>query len=328
MKINFKPMLSPNEKTDLEAINYPQSASDKLDGIRLIFHPVLEIVSRSLKPIPNVQLKHKFRHILRFAKENNMILDGEVYSPKRTFQEITRAVMTQDFTDEKTIKKLQKDLGFDNGRTGLYIFDLLKDMEFYCFDVLNLNIEGCELVPFENRSTIYHSIELEYFNSVKQTIVNSKEEVENLYEAALNNDCEGLILKNPKGRYKFARATIKENLSYKVKPYEDFDAKIIGVTERQENTGESFTNELGASVKHNYKDNKEGLGIAACFIVDYNGHEVKPTITGSEEFRKEIWENRESYIGKTIEYKGMMVGSKDKPRHPTFLRFREDKDHE
>ena len=42
-------------------------------------------------------------------------------------------------------------------------------------------------------------------------------------------------------------------------------------------------------------------------------------------FRKEIWENQKKYIGKTIEFKGMLVGAKDLIRHPVFLRFRSDK---
>jgi len=42
--------------------------------------------------------------------------------------------------------------------------------------------------------------------------------------------------------------------------------------------------------------------------------------------KEEVWKNKEKYIGRIIEYKGMLVGAKDVPRHPTFVRFREDKD--
>ena len=41
---------------------------------------------------------------------------------------------------------------------------------------------------------------------------------------------------------------------------------------------------------------------------------------------EEIWKNRESYLGRWIEYRGMLVGAKDLPRHPTMTRFRNDKD--
>ena len=41
---------------------------------------------------------------------------------------------------------------------------------------------------------------------------------------------------------------------------------------------------------------------------------------------QEIWKNKESYIGRWIQYKGMMVGAKSVPRHPVMERFREDRD--
>ena len=53
---------------------------------------------------------------------------------------------------------------------------------------------------------------------------------------------------------------------------------------------------------------------------------MKVSITGLEEFRREIWTNKETYIGKIMEVKGMLIGSKDVLRHPTFVRFREDRD--
>lgn len=342
--MKFKPMLCPNEKIYLDNLNYPITASVKLDGIRCIFHPELEIVSRSLKPIQNKQLKDKFAHILEYAKTNNLILDGEIYSPKRTFQEISRAVMTQDFSDEKTIKKLVKEYNIYNKEdlesekiVISNILELLEDMEFYCFDVLNLSVTNNELFPFKNRHNIYESINLKYFNPVNQIIMNTKENIKEFFEEALKTGNEGLILKSLDGRYKFGRGTINEGLCFKVKPFETFDAKIVGVTERFENTNESFKNQLGQSTKRNTIDNKEGTGIAACFIVEYmkqdepNGDpniydHAKPVITGSEDFRREIWHNKESYIGKMIEYKAMMIGSKDVPRHPVFLRFREDRD--
>ena len=56
------------------------------------------------------------------------------------------------------------------------------------------------------------------------------------------------------------------------------------------------------------------------------GEDPRVTITGTEEFRRDIWKNKEKYIGKMIEYKAMVIGMKDFPRHPTFLRFREDRD--
>jgi DNA ligase-1 len=160
---------------------------------------------------------------------------------------------------------------------------------------------------------------------VEQNKVNSKEEVEQLFEKALTNGFEGLILKNPSTWYKFGRATVNEGAMYKVKPYRTFDAKIIDIEERMENTSESFTNELGKSQKHNNKEAMIPTGIAGSIIVEYNGETQKVALTGEESFRKQLWAAKSHYIGKWIEYKGMLIGSKDRVRHPTFVRFREDK---
>jgi DNA ligase-1 len=41
--------------------------------------------------------------------------------------------------------------------------------------------------------------------------------------------------------------------------------------------------------------------------------------------RKQIWDNRDKYIGKIVKYKYLPVGTIDAPRHPVFLGLR-DKD--
>jgi len=40
----------------------------------------------------------------------------------------------------------------------------------------------------------------------------------------------------------------------------------------------------------------------------------------------EIWNNQEKHINRFIEWKGLLVGAKDKPRHATSIRWRADKD--
>lgn len=297
----FKPMLSANETIDLDKIKYPKLASGKLDGVRFIVHPDLGMVTRSLKQIPNIKIREKFQPILDIAKRHNIILDGEIYSHKLTFQEIISVVMTHDTT--KNVDKVK----------------------FHCFECCNDNFKNA---PFIKRCSMINALlksKIDLVKIVEQKEVNSKEEVIQLYRHALSHNYEGLILRDPNSPYKFGRSTLKQEWMLKLKPFKTFDAHIIGVEERMENLNESFRNELGQSTKRNTVDAKEPTGIAAKFIVNYGNEEVKPTITGTEEFRREIWKNRKSYIGRMIEYKGMLVGAKDVPRHPTFLRFRTDR---
>ena len=115
---------------------------------------------------------------------------------------------------------------------------------------------------------------------------------------------------------------------YKVKPWETFDAKICAViqsTEAREGS-EKKTNELGRSVTSKKKDDRVAIEKASAFLVYYNELPLKVTIAMTDEQKCQVWTNQNDYIGSTIEYKGMLVGSKDRPRHPVFVRFREDKD--
>ena len=311
----FKPMLAPNEEINLEEIKYPIMASYKLDGIRCIINKG-EILSRSLKPIQNKQLKEKLKPLADYSKRCDYLIDGEIYSPKLTFQEITSYVMTEDFTDSKSIKKYGE------------IKTIPEHLKFHIFDIVdNDNFEK----PFQERfkNVIYTSIQFpKLAEDVYQYIVKDKTEIEKLFDKALKEGKEGLILKNPNGIYKCGRGTLKEGLIYKVKPYTTFDAKIEGVVQatKVDPKAEKKTNELGRSVTSKKKNDRIPIDKASAFMVQYENKELKVVIALTDKEKEEIWNNKNSYIGKTIEFKGMLVGAKDLPRHPIFLRFRNDKD--
>lgn len=311
---NFKPQLCPNEQIDLNTLQYPQLASFKLDGIRCIFHPELGMVSRSLKPIPNKQLNEKFKIILEFCKEQNIILDGELYAHGRTFQDITRACMTDNLWSVDTLKKLKK----ETDEPTKYVDDLVNSIKFYMFDLLMDDDK-----VFALRVKNYQSLILENSIIVGQFDVYNKQDVLNLFEEAQKEGYEGLILKNPNGKYKFGRATVKENICYKVKPYIDFSRTIKGVvqaTQVKEGT-ERTINELGHSVTSKKKDDRELIDKASAFIVDWNGQDLKVTIAATDVEKEEIWANRDEYIGKEVNFKAMEIGMKELPRHPVATRW-------
>lgn len=300
----FKPMLAPNEKVDLSTLNYPLLASTKLDGIRCIFYKG-QILSRSLKQIQNKQLRERFEPIRKFSEENNIIFDGEIYSDKLTFQEITHFVMTQDLGDE----------------------ELPASVKFYCFDSIEDNKTD---TPFKQRAEFATLCMMRFPDiafPVEQVEVDSAEEVNDFFEQVLKENYEGLILREPKGAYKYGRGTLKEGLIFKVKNFLTFDAKILDVIQatRVDENAEKSINELGYSKTSRKKDDRILIEKAAAFLVLYNNNEVKVTIALSDDEKIKIWKNKNDYLNKYIEYKGMIIGSKDVPRHPVFVRFRNDK---
>lgn len=311
----FKPFLAPNEEIDLSSIKYPLLVSTKLDGLRLIFYKGL-ILTRSLKELPNKQLKAKFEPLRKFSEDNQIVLDGEIYSHELTFQEIISFSMTDDLTDPKTVKK--------NGG----ILEIPEHLKFYCFDMIG------NVGEYEDFSLRHENMEklISLFPDIALTVgqkrVESKEQVLSFFEEVLACGYEGLILKDPNGRYKYGRGTVKEGLIYKVKPFETFDAQIIDVVQSTEvNDGvKRIINELGRSVTSKKKDDRHFIEKASAFMVEYEGKPLKVTLAMPDSEKIEIWGNRASYIGRTIEYKGMLVGAKDVPRHPVMVRFRTDKD--
>lgn len=312
----FKPQLAPNQSVNLDEIKYPILASYKLDGIRCLFIKG-EMLSRSLKPIVNKQLREKFEPLIEHSKKHDLILDGEIYSPELTFQEITRYVMTQDFEDKKSIKKHGEILTIPN------------HLKFYCFDgIRNNEFEQ----PFAER-TLYNVMALMYIYENLVEVVGHKnmelkEDIEKYFNEALEKGYEGLILREHNGKYKCGRGTIKEGLIYKVKPFKTFDATIVSVVQatKVDPNAEKKINELGRSVTSKKKDDRILIEKASAFWVNYKFAPLKVVLAMTDEEKKEIWAKRSTYIGKMIEYKGMLIGAKDVPRHPVMIRFREDKD--
>jgi len=297
----FKPMLAPNEKIELKELNFPLLVSYKLDGIRCIFKDG-QMYSRALKQFPNVQLRKRFEYLAKLSKEKNIILDGELLAKSLTFNELSGIT-----------RQLDKELP--------------EDLFFYCFDAIH---QEDFLMSFRIRTTFLETLDIkfEYFKLVTQWAVNNVPEVYSLYENALAWGCDGLILRSLQGKYKFGRGTIKEGLIFKMKPFRTFDAKIIGVIQGTEvrEGAEKKINELGRSVTSKKKDDRILIDRACDFVVLYEGKELKVSIAMTNEEKAEVWKNKEKYIGRWIEYKGMLVGAKDLPRHPGFVRFRDDKE--
>jgi len=312
--VKFKPMLAPNDQPNLDDVKYPLLASYKLDGIRCLFIKG-KLLTRALKPIKNKQLNEKLEYIRAWTEKTGNILDGEIYSPELTFQEINSFVMTEDFESKKSIKK--------HGE----VLTIPDHLQFYCFDAL---FGGDTNFLFHERTKMACEVSnmFQAMVPVNHIQVESKEDVDSYFKEALENDYEGLILRSPLSPYKCGRGTIREGFIYKVKPFVTFDAVIKEVKQGTVVNPDvpTTTNELGRTVTSKKKGDRLLVDKVSDFVVDYEGHTLKVSCSSlKHDEREKYWKVRDSLIGKTIEYKGMLIGAKDVPRHPVFIRFREDK---
>jgi DNA ligase-1 len=306
---HFSPMLYPNEAVGYEIVTKPMMASYKLDGMRCIFKNG-EMLSRQFKPILNKQLNERFEPLKKLSLEYHEIYDGELYSHEIDFQGIMHYCRTEDLGDEP----------------------LPESINFYCFDCLSGEL--FELAKNESARCRYELIEemkemdIPHFVALEQRIVSTPEETKKMFEEAISKGFEGLILKNPMSTYKFGRISVPSGDGYKFKPYQTFDGRIVGVEQATEvdPTVERKVGELGYHKTSRKKGDRIPIEKASAFRVRYEDREVKVSLAMTDEEKEKIWREKDSYTGKYIEYKGMLVGAKDLPRHPVFIRFREDKD--
>lgn len=273
-------------------ITYPKIASTKLDGIRAITSAG-RVLSRSLKPIPNLHIQ---KVLSPYAGLDGELIVGDPNSPD-VYRTTNSAVMSISGDPEFT---------------------------YYVFD--------CPEVPgtFDERLEYLRGLQLPSFIKVlEQQRLDSDEELERLYQRSLSCGFEGLILRNPLSLYKQGRCTAKSQDSLKLKPQEDFDAVVIGTFEAMENKNEVYTNELGNSARSSHACNKVGKGMLGGFVVKdlATGIEFRcsPGVLTHEE-RLELFD--QVLVGRVIKYRCLLIGVKDKPRHPRFIGWRSLEDME
>lgn len=293
----FKPMLLSNDEFNPDDLDYSMMyGSFKRDGVRAEVSNE-GILGRSLKRMRNPKLQEWFKEIVD-SLPAQMILEAEIHSDTLPCRTIAGICNSKDK-------------------------DIPADLKLYIFGVYDSTMTFHERLNYLF-TQIYDRLPGDRFELVEQQRIRSGVEADLFFEKAIKEGFEGCVLMDGRKKYKTGRVTIKEHIGFKMKPHKEEDLEIIGVTERMENLNESQTNELGQSFKRNTVDAKKGTGIAATFICKLpNGEECGVTITGSEAERKDIWEERELYVGKYAVVKSMDYGAKDKLRHPRMVGIKE-----
>jgi DNA ligase-1 len=297
----FKPLLAC--EADLSKIKYPVLASPKLDGIRCIIHPELGPVSRKLKPIPNKALREKLAKLPAW-------LDGELIAgpptAKDVMQRTSSAVMSHESEDTENVT-------------------------FYVFDAVS---EG----PYQTRYQCLGAEEWEddegpFGDPIAQLLHH-----ETIYSAELLTMCEerhvtqgyeGIMLRDPKGIYKFGRSTVKEGILLKVKRFADMEGTVVGFVERMHNENEATKDALGHTKRSSAKAGKVGAGTLGALVLSIEGwgeHHVEVGTGFDDAQRARIWAAPQLYLGRLVTFKYQPSGSKDAPRFPVFKAFRDERD--
>lgn len=289
--MNLRPMLAAPTPETLDALSFPLLASPKLDGVRcLVVNGTA--VSRALKPIPNLFVQSVLSSP-EYAGFDGELIVGSA-TAKDCFRTTTSGVMSRD------------------GRP---------EFKFFVFDRWDSDL------PFNLRLPVLaqHS---DYSYAHIHHSIHSVRELEDYEQEVLNAGYEGLILRDPRGKYKYGRSTLREKGMVKLKRFADSEALVVGVEELRSNQNIAETDHLGYTKRSSHQANKvpmNTLGALLCKDI-IHGWEFSVGSGFNLAEREILWKARSSLIGRVVKYKFFKIGMKDRPRHPTFLGFRDPGD--
>lgn len=287
----MKPLLAHTIE-DTSKIKYPVYVSVKLDGIRcLIIDGVA--VSRSLKPIKNKYIQSCI------GKPQYNGLDGEI---------VVGGILAEDC--------------YRVTNSGVMSSDGEPDFTYHVFDRWDRDHLG-----FSGRLSSLDDDANEFITVVNHELVDDEKELLAMESVWLNMGAEGLMVRSPDGPYKQGRSTLKEGILGKLKRFVDSEYRVVGFEERMHNANEATVNALGHTERSSHKENKSGRGdLGALILTTEDGLEFNCGTGFDDATRREIWDNRDQYMGKYAKVKSFLIGVKDKPRFPVFLGFRDASD--
>jgi DNA ligase-1 len=316
-----KPMLAPNEQVDFDDPRIPKRVlvSDKLDGMRVLAIDGT-LYSRNLKPLRK-EIQDRWKDFLRLSDEHGLVFDGEIFeygNPdfgslmskiSRGGADVPDTLKIHVFDCVRRSQWASKESHPFYARVQLLTLALTESKEFDLTRVAR----SSGVVPLQQREVV------------------SPQELEREMTEALARGTEGLIARDPNGRYKHGRGTLNEGLIFKFKEWVTQDGRITGFNQATAMTDEYRESDRGKDVfghrershKQETRELVEGIGSYEITLADGRviGAGVKKGVT-----LPITWENRDSFRGKWAEVEFMEHGAKDKPRFSRIKRLRPDLD--
>jgi len=289
-----RPMLAADLRMDVSKVRYPCWATPKIDGYRCLVINGRPL-TRNFKDQPNSFIRQMLSTMWCD------MLDGELIVPGRPFNEAGGLIRTT---------------------TGSPPFS------FHVFDELTYPertyIERLERL--NERATSFPT----YVSVVPPKYITNELDLINYENVCLAQGYEGVMLRDPRGPYKSGRSTLNEFYLVKLKRFLDSEAIVTGYEELQHNENAQTVNELGLSKRSSHQDNKTPGDTLGALVATWTPEgkdssiEIRVGSGFTQQQRDKIWFNRAFYLGKTFTFKYQPHGMDVRPRHPTFIDWRED----
>lgn len=360
-------MIEPMTATEVEDIDYSDKiAEEKYDGHRCLLYFTEEgnrafsrRISKKTKYYSENtdQLPH-IRDIISTKNLNGTVLDGEIILP---IEDCT-CRKVQSVTGAKPQKAI--DYQLQNGFAYLSAFDIIfyKGEPTYHLPlwhrksiladaIKEISSDFIKFAPMYSTEEAYR--EISKSTGALRKYINIVDSYDELYTNLVKRGKEGLMIKGVHDTYQFKRT----KSFIKLKPHLTFDVVISGYDEPDKIYEGKTLREKGYWDYWEDTDTKEilcktitskeadikgyvpvtkfyamGWIGALKFSVWKDGEliEVGQTSGFNESVRREISENKESYLGQVIEVMAQCIINKDTGslQHPRFIQFRPDKSSE
>lgn len=307
-----KPLLAYTVQTQgdpdaLKKLSYPVFWSPKLDGIRtLIVAKQLGVgpVTRTWKDIPN----DKVRAFL--SRPELLDFDGEII-----FGNSTDATV---FNRTQSAVMRIAGPGFDEADGKLMVFDDFTDPD----------------APFDERYARLASRVANlpadfkpYIQLVTHELVENDLDLSAVETIAVGEGYEGVMVRNPKGKYKSGRSTARDAILGKIKRFTDAEATVIGFEEMMHNDNEAQEDAFGRTKRSSSIEGKRAAGTLGKLNLECPlfTEAFKCGSGFSAALKQEIWDNQHELLGSTVTFKFQECGSTpERPRLPIFKGFRKD----
>jgi DNA ligase 1 len=276
-------------KAEFDKIQYPVLATPKLDGIRCLMVDGVAM-SRSMKPIPNQYVQEQLKGL--HGLDGELMINGD-------FNSVMSGIMSQDGEP---------------------------DFTFHVFD--SFTAEG----GYEERLGDKSMSDAEWWRLQVQVLypteISNEKELLVYLEDCLTKGYEGVMIRQPDGRYKFGRSTVKEGILLKIKKFFDDEAELLEIIEAQHNLNEQDYDELGYSKRSSCKENLVPAGTAGSLVVKWNNKEFRvgfgPGFT--DEKKQWIWDHSCYLIGQLVKFSYQELSKDGIPRFGKMLEIRHPDD--
>jgi len=262
----------------IDKITYPKIVMPKYDGIRVITSATArggtKLLSRNGLDIPNFWLGKQSVNLPTG-------LEGEIVCFK------------DGVPDFKYTTSCVKSIG------------KYKDFEYkiYLFDLYGDNRKFTDRLSAINKLPSYPNMQL-----ADWYMVHGKSQLLEMEDKFVSLGYEGIVIKDPNGKYKHGRCTFKSQTYMSMKRKSTEQAVIVGYKCLTKKTGESM----------------DTLG--SLFVVSDTGVEFSVGSGLDDSIRSDLWDVQDTLIGKKIEFSyqktdRMLRGEEKTVRFPVFLRM-------